>query len=906
MTKMKKAYSIMLATAMMLNMSVTAFATVAIKEDTYYCNHGDECYSLICGHEETCTTDEHEHGPDCYKESTPEPMTVAECAEAHSHTEACYHQHSEECWTTTECTAEEHSHGDGCFTDSHSHDASCYETRTCSIDTDTCQLTECSEEHEHTAECHTHDDGTCSYHSHDNSCIGEELICGKEEGTNTLNCSKEEHTHNESCTQKELTCGMEEGALICGKEEHTCSEACIMPLDATEDIEPELICTLPEHVHGVDCHIHTDACYAHDPNCTKYIPADLDSATQEESGIDFNLYNFNGNINLDPEAEGKVFALLSKYFNFDGAGETNRTSADKSVVGNLGAGHFTYEKNLGEDGAPIITWGSVGQNPELEKDESRSIGYVFGIGDHFGVTKYEDIKNTPLIYDPKTGFYIYDSSKNAVDFNGTDEVYVRGYKEQGDASAQANGSFDEGDGLADFFPFNSRVVVDAEGNIIGFVEDSEEHKIGDTYIHYDGSPNAKTADDNLERADYWFGATMSSEFYYPKDGILNDEALKYSFSGDDDVVVYIDGILALDLGGAHSRASGEIDFSTGLVETWLDAANQTALNPTDGPYDHRDWAAKAAESGVKPGEDGYAYVDGKQIRYAPTTLYDCYKAAYEEKGMTDEQIEAKLAEMFVPVMKDGTQETVKDAYGNEHLVYRFRDYSSHDFNWFYLERHSWEANFKTEFNLPTVPNNSLTIEKVVEDEDKLLEGKDIVYVFEVWETDEDGNPIKKIGEDVQLKAGGKTTINNMIDKTKGEDDHYGYIVKEVAQIVDGVRRELDEYETSWNSQSGLITGELSAHNSQVVTFTNVVKPVENPPYYPPYIPEEEEDEEDEDENEEYTEKDIPDEEVPLVDILDEEIPLASVPQTGKASSLWMAFNALSAAVLLLNCLKDEE
>ncbi len=174
--------------------------------------------------------------------------------------------------------------------------------------------------------------------------------------------------------------------------------------------------------------------------------------------------------------------------------------------------------------------------------------------------------------------------------------------------------------------------------------------------------------------------------------------MKYEFSGDDDVMVYIDGMYVLDLGGAHSRASGEIDFATGLVETWLDAANQPNLNAADGPYDHKEWAAAAVANGsLVKGEDGLYYENGKQIRYYPTTIYDCFKLAYEEQGLSAEAVAAKLDEMFVK-----TGGTVTDAYGNVHDVYQFRENSVHSFDWFYMERHGWEANFKTQFNLPTI------------------------------------------------------------------------------------------------------------------------------------------------------------------------------------------------------------
>lgn len=502
-------------------------------------------------------------------------------------------------------------------------------------------------------------------------------------------------------------------------------------------------------------------------------------------------------------------------------------------------GHFTYERNLGADGAPVITWASVNEDPALESTEARSIGYVFGKGYHHAVTAYEGILNTPLKYNSSTGYYTYDSAENAVDFDvENDWLYVRGYKEQGWASALATG-FDRGDGVADFFPFNSRIQKDADGNIT-FVQDSESYKTADgTYYHYDN--NKKTG---LVNPDYWFGASMNASFYYPKNGAWKGEPMKYEFSGDDDVMVYIDNIYVMDLGGAHSRASGEIDFATGLVETWLDAANQPTLYPSYSSYDHKEWAADAASANALKYEDGFYYdtrepdVDEKGnaennlIRYYPTTIYECYKAAYEEQRLDPDAVAAKLAEVFVKI--EG--ETVEDAYGNEHDVYRFRDYSVHDFKWFYLERHSFEANFYTKFNLPAIPQNSLTIEKVVDDRYNRV-ADDALYAFEVWATDKNGEESEKI-DTVKLKAGESAVINNIIAKTKADeaDDHFGFVVKELGQVfnVDGVETySLDGYTTTWvgggnaNPENGYITAELSAETSQIVLFTNSV--IYNPP-----------------------------------------------------------------------------
>lgn len=73
---------------------------------------------------------------------------------------------------------------------------------------------------------------------------------------------------------------------------------------------------------------------------------------------------------------------------------------------------------------------------------------------------------------------------------------------------------------------------------------------------------------------YWFGMSTELNFWLPdvpgvsnanKIGSQNDDMV-FSFRGDDDVWVFIDGKLALDIGGIHEALSGSINFSTGVIK----------------------------------------------------------------------------------------------------------------------------------------------------------------------------------------------------------------------------------------------------------------------------------------------------------------------------------------------------
>lgn len=248
--------------------------------------------------------------------------------------------------------------------------------------------------------------------------------------------------------------------------------------------------------------------------------------------------------------------------------------------------------------------------------------------------------NNPSDSDPegKAEYWYYDSSKSSLYLkqNQTDGKYYLESPKDGDGNpttdskSQNISSPNSANGTYGFFPFNQTVST-----------------VG------------------ASQYNYGFGAKLQFDFTLTEDGnvvVGKDTSgsdikvpIKFFFSGDDDVWVYIDGELMLDVGGAHGKASGLLEFGKNNTVTPYVSSNKNT-DPND------------------------------------TMVYKGYGAGETAKTV-------KYNGQSITYNKRGTTKTLKKQ-------------STHTLTMYYMERGMWESNMALAFNFPD--HNELQVEKQVD------------------------------------------------------------------------------------------------------------------------------------------------------------------------------------------------
>ena len=157
---------------------------------------------------------------------------------------------------------------------------------------------------------------------------------------------------------------------------------------------------------------------------------------------------------------------------------------------------------------------------------------------------------------------LFDSNKGSVDVNGSYPIEIAQIsliKKNYDAYATRGG----------FYPF-SEIQDSYPGNNYGFnysiwedlfLDDSLTMARASRSI-FNPAPSSET----LRYEELAFGTVLEFDFYLPVDKTgLDGKDLTYYFNGDDDLWVFVDNELVLDIGGGHGAVTGSVNFSDG---TW--------------------------------------------------------------------------------------------------------------------------------------------------------------------------------------------------------------------------------------------------------------------------------------------------------------------------------------------------
>ena len=233
----------------------------------------------------------------------------------------------------------------------------------------------------------------------------------------------------------------------------------------------------------------------------------------------------------------------------------------------------------------------------------------------------------------------------------------------------------------------------------------------------------------LNSAQYFFGMEMEASFIQSKDGLdAWGHDIIFEFAGDDDMWLYVDGELVLDLGGIHSALVGKINFRTGIVEL-PDMSTDGRTQKT-------------------------------------TTLRALFEQNYRSRNpqATDAEVQTYLDRFFA----DGG--TV------------FKDYTSHTMKMYYMERGAGASNLHMRFNLTTATDGQLLLKKTVSGTDK-QDYASMKFPYQIWYFDKTAAQWRRVSRTTETVEGktvyeytGVTFINYESTKVpvEYEANYYGY------------------------------------------------------------------------------------------------------------------------------------
>lgn len=198
-----------------------------------------------------------------------------------------------------------------------------------------------------------------------------------------------------------------------------------------------------------------------------------------------------------------------------------------------------------------------------------------------------------------------------------------------------------------------------------------------------------------EIKNFFFGITFDFDFIMPADGEIgeNRNEMIFDFEGDDDVLIYIDDKLFLNLAGIHRQVGGQINFSTGEIQ-----------------YRDFNYNKGITENASYLPQPGYSKLNEGKVTF---------REVLTDAGLSQGEIDNLLNE-------EGT----------------FKDWTGHSFKMFYMERGSGSGVLRLNFNLPAIPRNTLLVAKNITNENHQPILSDPFFNMQLVKCDENGKMLR--------------------------------------------------------------------------------------------------------------------------------------------------------------------